>query len=828
MKEYGTSTAENITNMQGTEIGLYHHILNHINDESFVSKYIFSGLSPDRNLADNLTSQLFKDKFYVEFSEEIQLNYRTKLNQLFNDNSHGVLGIRAHGGSGKTTAIEMISTEVGAQSGVYKFTISFQAGDDKFTGAINRINKICKNRFKNRINNDPVFCLNILKNMKIIDSYFETLSNNDSVKYEQLIMLWGAIRKLSLNELLQQQVAITNQLRSLNGNDTIEGLQVALLFLCILLVSYSQNSSDFDKYLVIFDNIEFVTTNAIGDIIHSSWEVLSGIFEHLDDLYQNFKQIKFIVCARTTTGLGANQSNVGAWGDADKYIIDIKSGDFFAEALLKKLYYLHINGLKNTKTYNITKLICQLICGITNTENYLQDGQVHDTNKEVEYTFFAKRYFSPFFGNDFRLLASSLCDCLLNPQNEEAVKQITQLLNDSTAKTELYEIYINEARNILWHLIFKKLGQNGVLEYYGIQPIDVSEKNHSITRLILSYMYWHKIRHLVNNNWNEKNYSGIRFKHLTKSVLGYFYSEDTIAQTIYRLSNLCSPNDAEKRGIWKWYTHFITINTHSISESLQNGILDIETYGDVKLELSPAGICYVHHVSSHFEFFSARDIHNPFNPLIMCDFSQIEKSNGYIAIENIYNRVSDFIDGMLLNCRNGCINFRKQNTIACAYKKSTNNRLNYAEIFNCNLCVRILQANAVIISSIDYIDRYRQYVLSKEIEEKNRIAINNKLLDQIAKFAGLFEKTKKINHCPDNNFYNFLQNKIFPYYNTTDNSEKLEKLGLYQTLSNSRLLYYRKDKDTDYIYEAIKTAKSTLNPINDLYKICKELAESTK
>lgn len=795
------------------DTSLYSHIKRHIDENDFVSKYIFSGLSPDRSFEGKLTKELFKEHFYVEIDKDIQSKYREKLNELFNDTSNGVLGIRAHGGSGKTTSIEMISLDLNLD--ISKYTIGFLAGDDNYIGAINRINKICINKFRNKIGNAQ-FCNYLMNNVCKVTSILSN-SGND---YEIYLQIWQVVQSTKLNDLLKE-AAITAILRNFNLDNTIYGLKISLLLLSLLIISYDNYVNKKGKYLVVFDNIEFITSNSIGDKVYDCWTYLSNFYECDDDLNKIFNKIKFAVCARTTTGLSALQNNIGAcWGDDDKYIIDIESGDFCAEALLKKLYFLHKNDLKNTKTYSITKLICQLICGINNTNAYMTYGKIVPTNKGVEYkdaeyTYFAKKYFSPFFGNDFRLLASSICNCLLDSQNTDFVDKIKELLIQSIEQPDLYEFSINGARNILWYLIFNKLSKKE-FSYLGIQPIEGANRNHSPTRIILSYMYWHKIRHLLSNNWNEDSYSGIGLSQLTQKVLRFFYSDKDIAQTIYRLSNLSSYYE-------KPHTYFITINDHSVAKYLKDGELPPPNYvNNVELNLSPAGLCYVNYVSTHFEFFSARDKDNIAMPLIMYDSANDENGEVYKVINNIYNRITNYIDGMVMNCKKGCSKFKKQSALVCSYKRASQDELNVLDIFNCNLCVRLIQVHATIISIIDYIDRYRLYQISKEFDATIKKLTNINLLNQIEKFAGLFKKTKDMVNFPDNQFYNFLF-KIYRNYNTLDNGAKLENLGLYQTLLNSRLLYYTKERNTDYIFEAIECEKYNPNPKEDLYKVCEYL-----
>lgn len=474
------------------EKAFYEHIYKNLEKNSFIPKYLFSGLADGRNFGGLLKNFIFKNHFYVESNKNVQNNYNEKINQLFNDDNCGILGIQAHGGSGKTTTIEMIETRLNDPCNLMKITVGFRGGDKSYIGAINRINKICKNFFLDKVG-ESVFYNLVSRHIEIVKSILNKLSDTYEADYDSLSNLWEKISTKNLSDLLKER-AISNLLLAENNaaNDSI-GLKIAILFLVVLVFSDILNQNENSKCLIIFDNIECVTSTSIGDIIDDLWICYHSIFNYDESLINTFNKIKFIICARTTTGLLAVQNNIGTWGNNDEYIIDIENNEFCAEALLKKLRYLHDRKLKNNTLYATTRLICQLICGVYSTDKYL-GIESHSSNRDYDYTEYAKKYLLPFFGNDYRLLVESICLCILDRNNNFAITKIKDLISDSIYATQTYyDISINGARNILWYLIFRHMvgnpanAQMNIFEYFGIQPIIEYKESHSITRIILSF-----------------------------------------------------------------------------------------------------------------------------------------------------------------------------------------------------------------------------------------------------------------------------------------------------------------------------------------------------
>lgn len=179
---------------------------------------------------------------------------------------------------------------------------------------------------------------------------------------------------------------------------------------------------------------------------------------------------------------------------------------------------------------------------------------------------------------------------------------------------------------------------------------------------------------------------------------------------------------------------------------------------------------------------------------------------------------------MVNNGKKGCIAYRSSNAI-CAFKRAYNSKddkMNFPYIFSCSLFIRLLEINASIISIIDYIDRYRIYILLKT--NKQCIEENKLLLLEIKKFADLLAKNRSLFNDPKE-FYAFIKSKIFPEYNIIAYKNYLESVGLFQTLSNSRLLYYTGDTG-DLIYDAIN--QEMASPNESLFQACQKIQEQNK
>lgn len=793
------------------------------NDISAVG-YLMSGLATSKSYNGLITAEMFKENFYVAKSAAEESYCTSLINDLFAEPNHNVMALRAHGGSGKTVFINMLSTRNEAKDNLEYINIDFEKSIS-YTGFELVINKILQSTRKWL---KPMFDAQETQEYQTrfrqcADKVLQILSNMDAEN--ELFAFWKKVNEIIFTpENIDVNTRIQKVMRSLSfeqvknfaGESKIIGVQISCLLLVLLILS---KPNDKNKYIIVFDNIEAISNNlaVLPDVVTKTWKLLHNIFTAELFEFDFFKKITFLLAVRTTTNLSLVASQEDTfWGASNKYIYDLNYDDFCAEALLKKLKFLYdVDSLRYTNLYKDTYLICSLVCTESIINKYLHNEKI----ETIDYKLFTRIRLSPFFGNNFRQVISHLGLVL----GEQKKKRISYLLNETDGR--MLDIRINGARNILFNSIFNSFTtlrefNQSIFSFFGIGNI-AGEQNHSMTRIILSFLYWDKVRFCLQNKGLE--YSGVSLKRVIDSFR-YHYSDDmeVFVGILHRLSQL--PEDDRRKtelmSQWSYLIKIDTVTNLTIDElwDIVNNYLtnnqNVNTLKIIKLELSEAGSCFISSFSNHFEFFNSRVEGNNLDPLFMHD-NELEVDEYYFENLIKFNLVSisNFVEGMIKNGKEACSKFQLAKISSLCYKENCDHKSCF-DILNCSLFIRYIEMSSTVIEAINYIDRYRQYLW----HQCKDVAADNKLLDYIKQYGDLMAHIRGADPMFDifcKNPYKELFNKENKEYN-----EIFQKNGLVRIPHNA---YYYEKNSFDCIFEAIEYEKINHTGL-DLYTRCEAIA----
>lgn len=807
---------------------LKEHLRIHAAERNFVASYLVSGLAPQNNFSGILTPELFKKYFYVK-RDEYENSINSVIRELFTDTNCNVMGLRAHGGSGKTIFINMLKTRIPTENNVEYINIDFESNSTEtnkyavVTGAIlKRARKWLRALFDEK------------STTQYQDAFFDYIDDVQQIfkeddDFDEFIDIWNSICKelhnpenIEISNIIKQVIRPKSfgVIETATNQEGLIGIELACLILVLLIVA---KPSDDNHYIIVFDNLEAITSRDLSDlptVITKTWYFINKICTHLKVSFCN--KITCIIAVRTTTNLFLNEPQYQSfWGVDDKYIVDLQYEDFSAEALLRKLKFLADDEyLKNSILYEKVHLICSMLCSQRTINEFLNEKEL----TEVDYKIFTKEKLAPFFGNNFRQLISHLCELL---SNQDVFCRIKELLSLGEEES-LYNITMNGIRGIMFNAIFKTFSQRDIFSYFGIDSIS-GRPTHSITRILLSFLYWDKIKFRLLNRGHIETYRGVSLKRIV-DVFKFFYSGDEIrefARILYRLSpfHAYDATKTEKLAQWSYFITFSDIRSSISERKLYDIIQSYLTSGNcefmdshqenynldsIMLNLSEAGLCYVSSISYNFEFFNSRN-RDLSTALFM--FNN-EKDNGFgtykfdvVIRQNLCN-LENFITGMIKNGKNSCYLYsnrkRKEDCILATQDKFAG----YSS-FGCSLYIRYLDVISCVIEFINYISRYRQFLWYKFKD----VDADNVLLDLIEQYAKPLNDIRQ-GYSQNKDFCEIFNGRI-----STQDDSGLREYGLIR--GPQKCFYYEYNQE-DLIFRAIKYERDNHTGKN-LYDICKDL-----
>ena len=797
-------------------------------DSKFVKSYLLSGLAGNYSFGGVMTPELFREYFYIPRDEAKEQEIQDLLDNIFDDSEHNVFAIKAHGGSGKTVFVNLLPTRI-EKTDIEFVSIDFERSDIGKTGFELVISKILHSTRKWL---EPIFDPYTKQSYQIRFREYTEKVLTKLPKYDssgELCKLWRSV----CNEIFtKENIEVTDRIniivRSLSFERITDladaqrliGVQVACLLLATLILSKPNDSNDnIKQYIIEFDNIEAISSklSSLPQIITRTWTLLNNIFrvEAVDLKFT--EKIYYLLVVRTTTEFPEVPLYIAHddvfWGSSEDYIYDLNYNDFCAKALLKKLKFLYDNDFRGTKLYKNAYLVCSLICTDAMIQRFLRGEQ----EENIDYKFFTREKLSRFFGNNYRQVITHISDLVTDKKIQSRITSLLRLYEEDDS-----DINTNGARNILFHYIFSKLSRNrngsSIFSYFGIDYIS-GEKKHSMTRIILSFLYWDMVKHNVRSKGGN-NYEGVQLKRLIDSFK-YHYVDDEMeefAKTIYKLSQL--PNGANKAQMLSQWSYLIVIKNKAfdsqvsfleiIKSYLENNTLPDEVK-NTKICLSDAGLCYMENIANQFEFYNSRKDNSNMLPLFMLDNTKNDAGQ-YSFVEPInynYNAVRDFAFGMINSGEKACFNYKKNSTESICYKEHL--ATDFYDIFNCALFIRYLEISSTIIEAINYINRYRLFLFKRF----NDIKADTCLLNLISKYADLLKEVQNKNAM----FNDFIDKPYITLFKDSKYKGYLDEVGIKHY--PQRAIYFE-NNGVDIIDKALESEKE-FHLGRDLYNLCESI-----
>lgn len=799
------------------------------NDNNFLEVYLKSGISDtDNRLYNYLINGIFEKEFYVpKHYKDDELFF-----SLIKDTTRNVLVLQAHGGSGKTTYIKMLEKRVSSQYECCHIDFGSIISEINPYHAVKRIilNKARKSLNKMLAPNETqVYTKNFeVNSLKIL----EFMAAHD--EYQEAEKIWKDVYNDIINpENVKVAEQINKVMRSLSFENIGEYLSdneglLIIQMSCLLLVTLLLSNPIHQEHLIVFDNIEAINSaglSSLSTIILRTHRFLNGIYNYLE--LDFCRKINFIISVRTTTNVCVDDPhNDTFWGTDGKYIHRLEYEDFCAEALLKKLKFLHnYPKLKETKLYQNLYLLCSLLCSQTVINDYLAEKMTVET----DYRYFVREWLAPFFGNNFRQIVAHLTPIVLQSDLRDKIYELTLGNN----KKLDFDIKVNGAREILMHNIYKGFMNNNIFSYFGIEYIS-GDATHSMIRVLLTFLYWDKYRFISDN---VTTYTGASLGKII-DIFSNFYSNELMEEFIHLIYRL-SPFSRETTlggalAISRWSYLLVINNRFNYNIELSNISFMVNEYlsnndnyryelRNIKISISDAGFCFIANTANDFEFFNARNGKIKYS-LFMYEKEKNISSKEYdfkydfqfVIKENLIT-LENYINGMLDEGVSIC-HYRKDNR-ECSYcdleesiSKNSENCLRDNRIFLCSLYLRYIEVTEAVIDAINYVDRYRRYLWAKftdcEIEES--------ILDLLKEYGVLLRK---------------IRNKVKKYTKfdiITSNLCSHNANDIIEKFRTPKQAYYFKKWRKDYLFDAIDfLKKSKEDKSKGIFDVCKTLAEKS-
>lgn len=740
--------------MEQNERVFKEYLKSKLDQGSFASEYLKSGLSSDLNLGGMLTPEVFKQYFLVERKGFEAISSR--IHDLFRSNTHNLLCIESERGSGKSTFVNTMHL---AKDKKYIFEYPYPYID------------MTKRNTYNRYCEDTISTM-FYERLSSIDAstdwhraFFETAN--------RVLINGNDTRSIFMQRILSEAINACNNRESFenfilhhdNRVEQVRDCDIKVFLLLYLLALATKPKHDHEKetrWIIVFDGIEaFVTRDAedVAIAIDDVHRFIESAFESVGLKDSFFTKFTFVIPIRTATSLNFQNSvvtqgrNIWGNGNTKENIIKLPRSYFSLEALLKKLYFfkeldLDCCDVKNRQLFSKCIDIVSLLIPYPNIIKYL-NGEMSIKEAIGKLRSFAEQHLLPLLNNDHRSLVDKICDFSsfdTNPEYNLTISSIED--NIQNHKCQIKYASNGEAMMVFRNM-FDKLYLENVLDSIGYSDLDNTHQP-GVTRTMLNFLYykeWYYRLHNINQNQYGGEYRGVAFNVLLDMLKPF--AENDIKQLSLVLFRISALNATSK--LASYWTNLIIIRglenrldeagfeeiIRSYYDESDNTIQ--RTIRNWRVKLSDAGACFSSWASKQFEFLLSRCN----NDLATVALFAYDVENNFDGIVDACNKVleiirTEAIDKLINGCLQDCILGNSERSIS--HCKFDNNLL------ECSLFQRYQECLLIIVDSIDYIDRFRIYVLEvskntgKSLEDCQ--LINNALLDIIAKFNSLYEELK--------------------------------------------------------------------------------------
>lgn len=656
--------------------------------------------------------------------------------------------LQSDGGSGKSTFIQTLGykTEHQTQKNSVNHNIIFDLSNlsensaAKEEAVFQKLKKIYRKMLLN--DPDPAFFLHwresfVNKAKAVRNSEFITTDLFDLTEFQ--ISLNHFLEIITpLSEIDNWYLGYSKRLHKAKDQEETNILFI-ILFMVYLLILDSKPSicKKQERYTIIFDNIETYDNGEfaknISKYIERCYAFIKKVFTDINLYDDFFKRFTFVIVIRTSTLIHFGNLQGDIWGGG-RYIKHISFFDFTTEALIKKLLFL--KRIKDYETTILYKKVYQFLLLIM-PESSLKTLSSTLLPVDPVFRHFTTHRLLPLFNNDFRRALGYLNRSILSEENYEQVKKKIQSVNKTD---QIYNFGIYGLRMKVFREIFDDFQSNG---YFSIMHFNDSVGNNcSVTRMILSFLYWDEVR-FFSTRLNEA-YIGVPLYNMIK-VFNKFWDIKQISKTLYGLSVFSNKSPKQKEVLSAWgyllvYNNFyydfdendfckiIETTAKRNTSKIKVNRTEIDT-SNIYVKLSDAGMCFVQYYIRNFEFIMARSKLNNMPSLFFIE----DKSDVLRAIENVYKNLSSCLEETMAPFKSNCklYNITKRGCISKCTKANNN-------MFLCPFFLRYQECLDLIRESIWYIDRYR-IVYYTEHEDS---VFNTLLLSEIEKYYFLYEKIR--------------------------------------------------------------------------------------
>jgi len=501
---------------------------------------------------------------------------------------------------------------------------------------------------------------------------------------------------------------------------------LVLFFLLIVRreILYREKHGRRDKfYLIIFDNLDAVDiaylTPFFRDGFTSAREEFaeiyqkSGVFSERDKEFIDFSnKFKFIFCLRDS-----NNALMNAHRDDRLRLIstDIKMGNFECELYDRALQ-------KRIDFFNSQKC-----------ENQCKQNEIVEILREFSQDEFFGHIILPLYNWNFRLSTSSLYTAL-----EEIIELPSELQSlDIKSKSDDFGFQYGKRAAIFYYVVKKLQNRDFLGEYpLAINKSVLEEEGYCVPlRVMLTFILNNSGSITFDDFVNQrKPFKNVGLRKLFEGLKDIL-SDEEIANTLFDMFDV-------HRNNWE---HFITFRNTAINENkeeftrdllkltVQNKRKELDNY---EITLNPSGLSCVKNLLVHFECYSVlfkagkrplfllglkpgKDYAYEFEDVINKVFLKVEEHCSYMRTR--FRTVFEEKKGMTQKA------FLRSPYAFKHFEKKTNPE-------------GLFHATRVAIFHINYIDRFRLWILEKERDRENKQRINKSLVGFIERYSDILHQ----------------------------------------------------------------------------------------
>ena len=514
---------------------------------------------------------------------------------------------------------------------------------------------------------------------------------------------------------------------------SIDLIDLITIYLFCLLKSITNEK----LVIIIFDNIDKIKFPTESD------KLLGSIFDaitktnNLDQINNRgfLNKFRFLFSTREANHVYLNQHSLSTFGPtiASKEFRFVMGADFSKSIIVKRINVLSEvteEFEENPTKKNILDLLNKLKNYLDDNIFYLLVGDLfnYDIRELIVSLFFiAKdRKINISHGFDYGIRGTLIYHIVSFLSQENLFFGHNYLGRRGKG---VGNAYCEIQRTLL--TVILNLSPNVIKEYSGHLPMRINQDDVSL------FYIFKFLSGLYDVNDIAKEISGIFLDHTKNWVsLLIIYGKKVINSEDLN-------NEAIDFLVWQ------KLNSTPEGEKTPEEIQKEETIENklkkIKIKITPAGICYLSHICQHFEFFAAL-VNNPLSlyeidPNLIARRIKFRKMPYYLFTNLISNVIEEVrIQGELMR---NFYNLKYKGIKKIEDIKSfLRTDYSFHDPTDTKNYYGLTQIFRIISSHIDYIDKYRLFLLrSSDIPYQNKIKVNEKLIDFLSDYIDILDNS---------------------------------------------------------------------------------------